>query len=84
MFHVQPLVDERGTIIQFRYSLPEPVDDALVEVSRDETERRVKVTLYYQKTRPRLREVASRGVPIVIVQHSAEFLLASDSAHLGQ
>src|SRR5947208_2642249 len=41
-------------------------------------------TLYCQKTRPTWRIGASRGLPIVIVQHPAEFLLASDTACFGQ
>src|SRR5271157_4723711 len=41
-------------------------------------------TLYYQKTRLTLKKCGSRGFPIVVVQHSAEFFSALDVAHFGQ
>ena len=41
-------------------------------------------TVYYQKTRLPLKNCGSRGFPIVVVQHSAEFFSALDVTNLGQ
>src|ERR1035438_1796313 len=44
----------------------------------------VERSLYYQKTRLPLKNCGSRGFPIVVVQHSAEFFSALDVTHVGQ
>ena len=53
--------------------------------NRPETEGREKrQSVYYQETQPTWRIGASRGLPIVMVQHPAELLVASDTARFGQ
>src|ERR1022692_3653239 len=46
--------------------------------------RRLIRTLYYQKTPLTMENGSSRGFPIIVVEHPAQFIAAADAAHLGE
>ena len=40
--------------------------------------------MYSQKTRLTMENGSSRGFPIIVVEHPAQFIAAADAAHLGE